>query len=181
MKELNEKLVNRINSIKVPKEFLTLAENLDYIPLGSRIVLKKEDDSEWSGLLTTAGGILKVAQKSTFEHRGRIVAMGPECSSYLKLGLLVNYNGMADIGTLINGEEYVLNHELSIEGIIGKSENVVFTQEIPSGETTDRANRQSEFKKGVKAIRRDGENKIDAIAEKRKDARKNPITSKYKK
>jgi len=165
MKQYRQEIIDKINAIPIPQFVLDI--KLDYIPLGDHIVIKKSEDDYFSGT-TMMGGLIIPVKKSTYEHRGYIVALGPECSPYLKVGLLVNYNGMADISTLIDNVEYVLNRELSIEGIIGDSSKVVFTEEIPDNDTIDRQERKDSYTKGQSILAKDGENEKDAMIESRK-------------
>lgn len=173
--QINEALVKRIQEIKIPKDFENI--NLGYIPLGKGVLLKKEVSQ---GLRQTHGGLLVAEVSASYQHKARIVALGPLCSQYLKVGLLVTYNGMTDIETIIHDEKYVLNNEISIEGIIEDVKNVNVLFEAPSPKELKRVEKIKENVRVIKGMRKDADNKEDEYEEKVKNKRKNPITSKYK-
>lgn len=177
MESKRQLILDKIASVKVPKEYETL--DIGYIPLGRGLVMKKEVKKD-SGLVSTAGGILMTARKSQFESQARIVALGPDCSDYLKVGLMVNYNSMADIETIIHGDPYVISNEVSVEGIIVDLDNVKLQNNIESVETINRRKRQERMVSGVSEIRKQGENDLDAVLEKSKDRNKNPNSKKYR-
>ena len=175
MENINQELAKRIQAIPVPEKYKNI--NIGYIPLGKGVIIEKETEK---GLTQTSGGILVPVVKSNFVSQGRIVALGPLCSEYLKLGLLVKYNSMTDITTEINNNHYVINSEISIEGIIEDIKSVSIKFEGPSAKEVRREEKASENRRVISTLRKDAKNKEDEYEEKIKDKRKNPITSKYK-
>lgn len=176
--KFKNEVIERIQSIVVPEDLVNI--KIGAIPLGKGVILSKVKGGE----RMSESGIILPEMKSTWQQIARIVALGPDCSQNLKTGLLVTYNSMADIETVIHGKSYIIANEVSIEVIIEDEQNTVVVPKMPkneSPEALDRAERNSTFKQGIKNIRKKGENDNDALHEKVKDIKKNPITSKYKK
>ena len=168
-------VIDRIKALNVPNDLKNI--QIGAIPLSKGVILSKVR----AGERKTESGIVLPEIKSTWQQIGRIVALGPYCSEFLKVGLLVTYNAMADIETIIQGKSYIITNEVSIEVIIEDEQNVQVLPKVPTSETLDREERIAQFNSGSSKIKKQGENKLDASYEKAKDLRKNPITSKYKK
>lgn len=176
--QFKNEVIERIQNIVVPEDLREI--RIGAIPLGKGVILSKVKGGE----RMSESGIILPEMKSTWQQIARIVALGPDCSQNLKTGLLVTYNSMADIETIIHGKPYIIANEVSIEVIIEDEQNTVIVPKMPkneSAEALDRAERNDTFKEGVKNIRKKGENDKDALVEKVKDVQKNPVTSKYKK
>lgn len=163
-------IIKRIQAIVVPEDLANI--RIGAIPLGKGIFLSKIT----GGQRTTESGIILPEMKSTWQQIGRIVALGPDCSENLKLGLLVTYNAMADIETLIHGKSYIITNEVCIESVIEDVENVQVLPKMPSNESPkalDRSRRIDEFNKGNAKIKQQGQNKLDTLNEKSKSKYKN--------
>lgn len=172
--EYNKEILTQIESIEIPMDLQKL--QIPYIPLGSKVALKRVRKGE----RVLASGILLPEVGTNSGSVGRIIAVGPQVSPYLKKGLLVDFNAFEDIETIILGESYIIIHELSINGIIADERKVEVQGKPINPETEKRAKRIETFEKGKKALTKKSSNWEDSFEEKAKDRKKNPITSKYK-
>lgn len=116
---LNQELVDRINRIKIPSDIAQM--KVPVIPLGASVVIKEVKSKE----RRSAGGLLLAETITTNELTGRLIAVGPECKPYLKVGLLVAYNSLANMQAYINGDNYIMCHESSVYYILADEEIVV--------------------------------------------------------
>ena len=112
MESINQQLAKRIQAIKVPEDLVK--SNVNVIPLGKSVLLQRVKGGERK----SEAGLIIPDAVSTQEFTARIVALGPECSDYLKVGLLVIYNSMANLESIINGKNYLMTHESSIYYIV---------------------------------------------------------------
>lgn len=116
MENINQELVDRINRIKIPSDIANM--DVPVIPLGASVVIKEVKSRERK----SAGGLLLAETLSTNELTGRLIAVGPECKPYLKKGLLVAYNSLANMQAYISGDSYIMCHESSVFYILADEE-----------------------------------------------------------
>jgi co-chaperonin GroES (HSP10) len=116
---INQELVDRINRIVIPADIANM--NVPVIPLGASVVIKEVKSKERK----SAGGLLLAETMVTNELTGRLIAVGPECKPYLRKGLLVAYNSLANMQAYINGDNYIMCHESSVFYILADEEIVV--------------------------------------------------------
>jgi co-chaperonin GroES (HSP10) len=111
MENINQELVKRIQALPVPKDL----EHSDagVIPLGKSVLAIRVKGGE-----RKVGSLIMPDSVTTQEFVARIVAVGPEVSSYLKVGLLVIYNSMANMESTLKGVQYLCMHESSIYYIV---------------------------------------------------------------
>jgi co-chaperonin GroES (HSP10) len=107
-KQYNQELIKKIKAIKVPEDLIKNDPGI--IPLGKSVLLKKVK----AGERKTETGLIIADARTTAEYVARIVAVGPECSPYLKVGLLVIYNELANLESWIKGQNYLMVHESSL-------------------------------------------------------------------
>jgi len=160
-----QEVIERINSIEIPEDLKNI--HIGYIPLHKGVVIKKVIGGERK----TASGLIIPEMASTNACMGRIVAVGPECSPYIRVGLLVNYNPMTDMETIIKGETYILNAEHSIEGIIEDKEVVI----VPKAKTSTeirKAKKIAEQSDTLKRVAKHNANEDDMLQDKRKNRNK---------
>lgn len=118
MENINQELVKRIQNLPIPKDLVNL--NVGVIPLAKSVLAIRVKGGE-----RKVGGLIMPDSVTTQEFVARIVAVGPEVSSYLKVGLLVIYNSMANMESIIKGVSYLCMHETSIYYIITDNEVIV--------------------------------------------------------
>lgn len=170
--KFKESILKRIAEIEVPKD---IAE-CPYIPLGKGVLLKKDSSD---GMRMNKAGILVPVASQKFQNQARIIALGPDCSDYLKVGLSVKYNYMTDIATDIDGEDYVLNNEHSIEGIVLDAKRVNILHKAPSANELRREEASSLVSRAIKLKREEFDNNEDKRIDLSKN-RKKTIFSKTK-
>lgn len=170
----SKELIARVKSIKIEKHFLDL--EAPFLPLKDKVILQKVSSS-----FKTKGGIEIIEADKTNRPLGRIIALGPLCSEYLKKGLTVVYDASFWTPLLINGIDYIMCNEAFIDGIITNLDEVHIPVKAITGDEIKRAERQDRNKNARKVSAKQSENATDEYHEKLKDRVKNPITSKYKK
>jgi co-chaperonin GroES (HSP10) len=143
METLNQELVKRIASIKVPEDLLR--NKVGVIPLGKSILALRVKNGE-----RKVNGIIMPDSVTTQEFVARIVAVGPEVSSYLKVGLSVIYNSMANMESIIKGVHYLCMHESSIYYIIEDDE----VQVTAAPESAEQKRKNSKIKKQDESLNR---------------------------
>lgn len=111
MENINQELVKRIQALPIPKDLQNC--NVGVIPLGKSVLAVRVKGGE-----RKVGSIIMPDSVTTQEFVARIVAVGPEVSSYLKVGLLVIYNSMSNMESTLKGIQYLCMHESSIYYII---------------------------------------------------------------
>lgn len=167
-------ILERIQSIKIEKHILDL--EVPVIPLRDKIILKKIDAS-----FKTASGLEIIELDKSNRPLGRIIAVGPNCSDYIKKGLTVVYDSAMWSPLVINGVNYVMINENFIDCVVADLEKV----HIPVAPITGDDIRKAEKIANVERVRKMSaatyENKMDEVHEKAKDRAKNPTISKYKK
>jgi len=171
---MDKSIIEKIKNIKIDKIFLDL--EAPFIPLKDKVVLKKISSN-----FKTASGIEVVELDKTNRPFGRIIALGPQCSEYLKKGLTVVYDASFWTPLLINGIDYIMCNEPFIDGIIADVEQVHIPTKPITGLDIQRAERMDRNVKARKIGAKRAENATDEYYEKLKDRVKNPVTSKYKK
>lgn len=120
---INETL-RRIENIVVASDIV----DIGYIPLRNELVLQKIIHGERK----SAAGILLAEMTTSNTPLARIVAVGPECSQFIKKGLLVQYNPMLFREGVINGVTYVFATEHGVLGIIEDEVKANFYPENPT-------------------------------------------------
>lgn len=166
MENLNQELVKKIQSLQVPKDLEI--NNTGVIPLGKSVLALRVKGGE-----RKVGGIIMPDSVTTQEFVARIVAVGPEVSPYIKVGLLVIYNSMANMESIIKGVNYLCMHESSVYFIITDEEVQVTT----APESAEQKRRNAKIKTQDSMLKRVEEsqaNQEDVYEEKLK-ARKKTI------
>lgn len=120
--------LERINNIVIPSDLQSI--NIGYIPLGKEVVLQKIKHGERK----TQGGLLLAESAQASSPVARIVAVGPECSDYIKLGLLVRFNPMMNTEEVVNGVNYIFVDEYAVRGIIEDETKTVFHDKFPTSD-----------------------------------------------
>lgn len=169
MEKLNEELVKRIQALPVPKDLLN--NNVGVIPLGKSILAVRVKGGE-----RKVGNIIMPDSVTTQEFVARIVAVGPEVSSYLKVGLLVIYNSMANMESMLKGVSYLCMHESSVYYIVTDEE----AQVTAAPETAEQKRINAKIKEQnavLKRVAKKEANDEDIYTEKLK-ARKKKIFAK---
>jgi|688.fasta_scaffold00323_23 co-chaperonin GroES (HSP10) len=167
MESINQQLAKRIQAIKVPLDLVK--SNVNVIPLGKSVLLQRVKGGERK----SETGLIIPDAVSTQEFTARIIALGPECSDYLKVGLLVIYNSMANLESIINGKPYLMTHESSIYYIVLDEEAQV--KAAPESSEQKRRNAKIQTQAAtLKRVDKAQANQEDAYEEKLK-ARKKTI------
>ena len=164
METLNQALVKRIQALPVPKDL----EHGDagVIPLGKSVLAVRVKGGE-----RKVGGIIMPDSVTTQEFVARIVAVGPEVSSYLKVGLLVIYNSMANMESILKGVSYLCMHESSVYYIV--ADEAVETKAAPESAEQKRRNAKIKTQDAtLKRVEKDIANKDDKYAEGLKSRKK---------
>lgn len=167
----NKDLIKQIQSIKIDKVFLDL--EAPFIPLKDKVVLKKI-----SANFKTQSGLEVIELDKSNRPIGRIIALGPQCSGYLKKGLTVVYDASFWTPLLINGVDYIMCNEPFIDGIIADVEKVHIPVKAITGADIKRAVKVGENKRVRAIFKQESENATDKLHEDIKDRKKNP--TKYK-
>lgn len=164
--------LERIQSIKIEKHILAL--EVPVIPLRDKVILQKITSQQM-----TAGGLLLVEGNKSNRPMGRIIAHGPQCSDYIKKGLVVVHDNIFT-PLVLNGIDYVMINENFIDCVVADEEKV----HVPVAPLTGEDIRKAEKRDNVERVRKMSavtyENKMDEVHEKAKDRAKNPTISKYK-
>lgn len=156
--QFDKETIDFIQKIKVPKEFKKFDAGI--IPLGKSVLLTRIKNGERK----SEGGLIIPDAAGTTEYTARIVATGPECSPYLKPGLLVIYNSMANLESIIKGKNYLCCHESSIFYILHDEDVKVTAAPKP----TEQVRKEDKLKKQTSTLLRvnkDNENKEDKYNE----------------
>ncbi len=168
--KFNTELIERINKIKVPKDF----ENFKFrgIPLGKGVYIQETVNGERktkSGLIVSAG---KMSQGTV----GYIIAIGPEVSDYLRVGLKVMYNVHANLEIIIDGDPYLLMDELSVYSILDDTDDEIQVNMAPENpKITKRRAKQKEQVEVFKRVAIKNKNDEDRYEEKaKKTVKKSP-------
>lgn len=167
----NKDLIKQIQNIKIDKVFLDF--EAPFIPLKDKVVLKKISSN-----FKTASGIEVVELDKTNRPFGRIIALGPQCSGYLKKGLTVVYDASFWTPLLINGIDYIMCNEPFIDGIIADADQVHIPTKPITGADIKRVEKASENKRVRAIFKKEADDATDKYYEELKDRKKNP--SKYK-
>jgi len=166
MENLNQELVKRIQALPVPKDLEH--GDVGVIPLGKSVLAIRVKGGE-----RKVGGLIMPDSVTTQEFVARIVAVGPEVSPYLKVGLLVIYNSMANMESIIKGVNYLCMHESSVYYIVA-DEKVQVTAAPESAEQKRRNAKIKTQDATLKRVDKDQSNQEDKYEEKLK-ARKKTI------
>lgn len=118
--------LERINNIVIPSDLKNI--NIGYIPLGREVVLQQFKE----GSRKTAAGLIIAESINASSPLGRIVAFGPDCSDFIKLGLLVRFNPMLNIKELVNGVELIFVDEHGIRGVVEDETTTHFHPKFPT-------------------------------------------------
>ena len=164
--------LERIKAIKIEKHILAL--EVPVIPLRDKVILQKITSQQM-----TAGGLLLVEGNKSNRPMGRIIAHGPQCSDYIKKGLVVVHDNIFT-PLVLNGIDYVMINENFIDCVVADEEKV----HVPVAPLTGEDIRKAEKRDNVERVRKMSaakyENTMDEVHEKAKDRAKNPTISKYK-
>jgi len=156
--QFDKETVDFIKKIKVPKEFNKFDSGI--IPLGKSVLLTRVKNGERK----SEGGLIIPDAVGTTEYTARIVATGPECSPYLKPGLLVIYNSMANLESIIKGKNYLCCHESSIFYIL-HDEDVKVTAAPKSSEETRKDEKIKKQTSTLDRVKKHTDNKEDKYTE----------------
>lgn len=110
--KFNEELIKRINALKVPADLKDL--KFDAIPLGKSVIIQETVNGERK----SKGGLIISTSKLSQGTVGYVMAVGPECAPYLKVGLKVMYNVHANLELIIAGDPFLTMHETDIYAIL---------------------------------------------------------------
>lgn len=169
------KTLELVKNIKIDKHLLDV--ECPVVPLRDKIILKKIDAT-----YKAAGGLLEVIELDKSNRPlGRIIAVGPNCSEYIRKGLTVVYDSAMWTPLLLNGIDYVMINEAFIDCVVADLEKVHVPVKPITGEDIRKANKISEVNRIRKMNAKNFDNKMDEYHEKAKDRQKNPTISKYKK
>lgn len=161
MEKLNQELIERIKRIKVPEDLLR--NKIGIIPLGKSVLASRVKGGE-----RKVGGLILPDAASTQEYIARIVAVGPEVSEYLRVGLLVIYNSMANMESIIKGERYLCMHESSVYYILEDEDTRLYEPPI-SSEEKRKTNKVKEQDRMLKRVENKNNNDEDVFTEKIKN------------
>lgn len=164
MENINQELVKRIQALPVPKDLEKA--NVGVIPLGKSVLAIRVKGGE-----RKVGSIIMPDSVTTQEFVARVVAVGPEVSSYLKVGLLVIYNSMANMESTLKGIQYLCMHESSIYYIVADEQAQITVAPISPEQKrkNDKIKAQGATLKRVETKQKNDE---DAYAEKLKARKK---------
>lgn len=164
--------LERIQAIKIEKHILDL--EVPVIPLRDKIILQKITTQQM-----TAGGLLLVEGNKSNRPMGRVIAFGPQCSDYIKKGLVVVHDSIYT-PLVLNGIDYIMINEAFVDCVVADEKQV----HVPVAPLTGDDIRKAEKRDNVERVRKMSavkyENTMDEINEKAKDRQKNPTISKYK-
>lgn len=177
-KQLRQDVLDTLNSIKLPQDLVDIETNA--VPMRNEVLLLKVYHGERTKKIGSIDFIVPEFEQVS-QPIGRIVALGPECKSYLKKGMLVMFNTMTAQSVSISGIEYNLVDDYTgIKIIIVDEKKVEVKTEPVSPETIKRRERASRNAVIQKDMTREFDNKMDEIHEKANYAMKNPTLSKLK-
>lgn len=164
MENINQELVKRIQALPIPKDLQNC--NVGVIPLGKSVLAVRVKGGE-----RKVGSIIMPDSVTTQEFVARIVAVGPEVSSYLKVGLLIIYNSMSNMESTLKGIQYLCMHESSIYYIITDEQAQITVAPISPEQKRkdDKIKTQNTTLKRVEAKQKNDE---DAYTEKLKARKK---------
>lgn len=158
--ELNEELIKRINALEIPGDLKNL--KFDAIPLGQTVIIQETVNGERK----SKGGIIIAQTKLSQGTVGYIMAVGPECAPYLKVGLKVMYNVHANLELMIAGDPFLTMHETDIYAILADDVQVNMAPE--SERQRKRRIKQEEQKAIFKRVATKEKNDEDAYQERMK-------------
>jgi len=167
------KILDRIKGIVIEKHLLNV--ECPVIPLRDKVILKKIDAS-----FKTASGLEIIELDKSNRPLGRIIALGPNCSDYLKKGLTAVYDTAMWQPLVLNGVDYVMINEAFIECVVADLDKVHVPVKPITGEDLRRQEKEANVKRVRKMNAQNFDNKMDEYHEKAKDRQKNPTISKYK-
>lgn len=170
MKENNT--LERIKAIKIEKHILDL--DVPVIPLRDKIIIQKITSQQ-----VTAAGLLLVEGNKSNRPMGRIIAYGPQCSEYIKKGLVVVHDNMFT-PLVLNGIDYVMINEAFVDCIVADEKQVHVPVDPLTGDDIRKAEKRSNVDRVRKMNAVKYDNTMDEFHEKAKDRQKNPTISKYK-
>jgi len=170
MKENNT--LERIKNIKIEKHILAL--EVPVIPLKDKVIIQKITSQQ-----ITAAGLILVEGNQSNRPMGRVIAVGPNCSEYIKKGLVVIYDNIYS-PLVLNGVDYVMVNEAFIDCVVADEEQVHVPVEPLTGADIKRKERGENVERVRKLNDKKYENHMDEYHEKAKDRAKNPTISKYK-
>lgn len=164
--------LERIQAIKIEKHILAL--EVPVIPLRDKIIIQKITSQQIS-----QAGLILVEGNMSSRPMGRIIAHGPQCSEYIKKGLVVIYDSMWT-PLVLNGIDYIMINEAFVDCVVADEKQV----HVPVAPLTGEDIRKAEKRDNVERVRKMSavkyENTMDELNEKAKDRAKNPNISKYK-
>jgi len=168
-----EELIKLINEIHIQDHLLNV--NVSVYPLKDQVILSRVKHEQ-----VTAGGLILAEMDMSNRPLGRIVAMGPNCSDYLKKGLTVIYSNGMGHSLLLNGIDYIMVYENFIDAIVADEKNVHLQTKGVTGADIKRKEKSDMVNRVRKSNAVKFDNHMDEYNEKLKDRTKNPATSKYK-
>jgi co-chaperonin GroES (HSP10) len=125
MEDRMKSTLERIDNIFINEAHSNI--NIGYIPLAKEVVMTKVVHGE----IKVSGIILAESTKAS-SPLARIVAIGPECSQYLRKGLLVRFNPMVNVEERVNGVDYIFADEYAVRGIVEDELKVKFYPKNPT-------------------------------------------------
>lgn len=170
MKENNT--LEIIKNIKIEDHFLNM--DCPVVPLRDKVILKKMDQS-----FRTASGLEIVEMDKSNRPLGRIIAFGPQCSEYIKKGLVVVHDNVFT-PLVLNGVDYIMINENFIDCVVADLSKVHVPVKPVTGDDIRRAEKEANVTRVRKDNAKNFDNKMDEYHEKAKDRQKNPTITKYK-
>lgn len=165
--KFNEDLIKRVSSLKVPADLKDL--KFDAIPLGKSVIIQETLNGERK----SKAGLIISTTKLSQGTVGYIMALGPECAPYLKVGLKVMYNVHANLELLIAGDPYLTMHETDLYAILDDEVQVNMAVEPERfRKRREKQDEQKEIFKRVAKKNKEDEDKFDEMAE--RSVRKQP-------
>lgn len=169
--KFNEALIKRINDLKVPEDLKS--QKFRAIPFGKSVIIQETTNGERktkSGLIVSAG---KLSQGTV----GYVVAVGPEVYPYLNLvGKKILYNIHANLELMIEGEPYLMMHEMDVYAVLDNSdEEIQINMAPPSAKQIRQDKKRVEQKAVFKRVAEHSKNEEDKYEEKvKKNVKKAP-------
>ncbi len=163
--KFNEAIIKRINDLKVPEDLKS--QKFRAIPFGKSVFVQETANGERktkSGLIVATG---KLSQGTV----GYVVAVGPEVYPYLNLiGKKVLYNIHANLEIIIEGEPYLMMHEMDIYSVLDDSDEEIAVNMAPPSKKQQRLDvkrkEQVDVFKRVMAKEKNDEDKYEEQAKK---------------